>query len=148
MSAYDQQQQIVDELKKVRIGASTFNVYEGSVDDGTKWLVEEGTSGKPFIVVNFSGFSQVPKRQKHLTGAKFDSRDMIVTVSCIANTDRQSRQLWSTMCDTLLGFAPTNAGELQSALYSTTGGIGRLGSPTKFGAVQSFTFISNSFATC
>lgn len=148
MSAYDQQQEIVAELKKVMLGNTSHNVYEGSVDDGTKWTVEEGVSGKPFMAVNFAGFSQVPNKQKGITGAKFNSKDMVFTVSCIANTDGASRRLWDAMCARMIGFEPNNGGEIQEALYSTTGGINRLGSPTKYGAVQSFTFISNSFATC
>lgn len=148
MSAYDQQQEIVTKLRTIQFGPTTLNVYTGAVDDGTQWTVEEGTSGKPFMAVQFAGFAQVPKSQKHITGAKHNSRDMVFSVTCIANDDDSTRKLWDKVCTTMIGFEPNNAGEIQEALFASPGKINFLGSPTKYSAIQSFTFISNSFATC
>lgn len=148
MSAYDQQQEIIAELEKIRIGPTAFKVYEGVVDDGEKWLVEEGVSGKPFLAVQFGGFAQTPMRLKHMTGARHNSRETIFSVTIVANSDRQTRQLWDKACTQLLGFQPTNAGEIQEALFASPGKISFLGSPTRYTSIQSFTFLSNSFATC
>lgn len=148
MSAYDQQQEIIAELRKIKFGPDSINVYPGAVDDGTKWLVEEGTSGKPFMAVQFAGFAQVPKRQKHITGAKHNSREAVFSVTCIASDDDSARKLWDRVCTQMIGFEPQNAGEIQEALFASTGKISFLGSPTKYSAIQSFTFNSNSFATC
>lgn len=148
MSAYDQQQEIIAELKKIKFGPDFINVYSGAVDDGTKWTVEEGESGKPFMTIQFAGFAQVPKRQKHLTGAKYNSKEMVFSVTCIANDDESTRQVWDRVCTTLTGFEPQNAGEIQEALFASLPKITYLGSPTKYSLIQSFTFNSNSFVTC
>lgn len=148
MSVFDQQQEIVEELKKIRIGTTSFSVYEGAVDDGEKWVVEEGVSGKPFMAIQFSGFSQVPKSMKNMTGARHNSRDMIFSVTCVASDDRSARQLWDKVCTQLTGFVPTNAGEIQEALFASPGKISTLGSPSRYSSIQTFTYISNSFASC
>lgn len=145
MSAYDQQQEIKAELEKIRIGPTGFKVYSGAVDDGEKWLVEEGVSGKPFMALQFGGFSQTPKNMKHMTGARHNSRDMIFSVTCIASDADTANKLWDRVCTSMLGFVPTNAGEIQEALFASTGKISFLGSPTRYTSIQSFTFISNSF---
>lgn len=145
MSVYDQQQQIIAELKQITFGPDSIAVYEGAVDDGKQWLVEEGLSGKPFMAVQFGGFAQTPKNMKHMTGARHNSRDMIFSVTCIASDDSSARKVWDKVCTRLLGFVPDNAGEIQEALFASPGKISFLGSPTRYTSIQSFTFISNSF---
>lgn len=148
MSVYDQQQEIKAELEKIRIGPTGFKVYEGAVDDGEKWTVEEGLSGVPFMALQFAGFSQTPKNIKHMTGARHNSNDMIFSVTVVANTDGTTRKLWDKVCTALIGFEPTNSGEIQPALFASSGKISFLGSPTRYTSIQSFTYISNSYAPC
>lgn len=145
MSVVDQQDEIVTQLKTIAFGPTSISVTEGATGDQEMKEIIAGVGEKPFIVVNFAGFSQTARRMKHMTGAKYNSREAIFSVTCVANTDRETRQVWEKVLEKMEGFEPTNAGEIEPALFASTGAISFLGSPTRFTSIQTFTFISNSF---
>lgn len=145
MSVLDQQDEIVAQLRTIAFGPTLIDVVEGATSDEEMKVVIAGMGMKPFIVVNFAGFSQTARRMKHMTGAKYNSREGIFSVTCVANTDRVTRQVWEKVLEKMEGFEPTNAGEIEPALFASTGKISFLGSPSRFTSIQTFTFISNSF---
>jgi hypothetical protein len=148
MSAYDQQQEIIAELKKVTFGPTPIQVYEGAVDDGTQWLVEMGVNSPPYMTIQFGGFAQTAKNIKSLVGARHNSREVIFSVTFVGTKDADTRKVWDKACTQLIGFVPQNAGEIQEAMFASPGQISFLGSPSRYTSIQSFTFLSNSFATC
>lgn len=120
------------------------DVYEGQVDDDTSVPLIEGTNKiKPYISVNFGGTVQAPKRYKGLCGAKEDTQEADVVIQCVASTDNDARKLLSIVDALILGFQPTNCGELQPALYGGTGKISSLGAPTRYAAVQVYSYFVN-----
>lgn len=123
-------------------------VFTGATDDNDMRVILAGQGMEPTIILNFTGFSQTAKRQKHITGARHNSQEMHTIVNIIASSDDVCRQVWGYVNDILIGFMPTNCGEMDSALYNASGQISFLGSPTRYSVVQAYTGLVNSDKVC
>lgn len=121
------------------------DIYAGQVDDDESVPLIEGTNKiKPYITVNFGGGVQAPKRFKGLCGAKEDIQEGDVVVQCVASSDTEARKLLSIVDRLILGYQPLGVnGELQPALYGGTGKISSLGAPTRYAAVQVYSYFVN-----
>lgn len=138
--SYAASQEILARIKTI----PHVDVYEGQVDDDASVPLIIGTNKiKPYISVNFGGTTQAPKRYKGVCGAKGDTQEADTVIQCVASTDDGARKLLSIVDGLILGFQPTNCGELQPALYGGTGKISSLGAPTRYAAVQVYSYFVN-----
>ena len=141
--SFQAEEEITEQVRTVTVGGTSFEVEEGIVDDTYSIPVSSG-SFKPVIVVTHGGGVQTPKKYQHLAGAKYDSETKICTVTVIGSEDASVRRVMDAVKKRLVGFEPTNCGEVTLALYATLGGRSTLGSPTRYTSVQTFTYMSNS----
>ena len=140
MSLFIQQEEI---FAKVELVSPVAKVYEGQLFDGESWTVDIGDGAVPIIGVEFGGTTDVPNSQKGICGAAEWPEEAIFSVITIGTTKKDCRALMQNVRDDLIGFQPTNAGEVIPALYASMGAINDLGSPTRFADIQTFTFTSN-----
>ena len=141
MSYLSVQDEVVNEVKTI----PHVDVYEGNIDDEAfASLLANSDALKPFITIAFGGMIDPRRRVNGITGAKAHSHDVTIVVRCIGSTDRISRQVWQLVWDKLIGYTPTNCGEIRAALYGGTGQVSSLGNPTRYASVQAYTMIVNS----
>ena len=140
---YTSQEQI---LARLRQAFSPVVVYEGLVDDNEAFEVYKAHEGTPVLVVNFSGDVQAPYRHKGLVGAAYDTNEIQCIVQVVSTVQAVSNRVLSKVKRVLLGFEPEGCGELTPALYSASGKINTLGTPTRYTSVQIFRYFVNSNA--
>lgn len=144
MSRYSVIQEISAKLRDI----PNAEFYEGKTTEEIVELVKRpiapGEQIKPFITVNYGSMIKPRKGTNGIVGAKTNSNIMEFTVRTVANTYRNSEKVMQEVWDTIVGFVPTNAGEIDSVLYGGVGEINSLGSPQRFASVQSFACMVNS----
>lgn len=139
------QEEILAVLKTIPNGVGKFlAVYEGATSDEEMRTIVQAQGLEPCIVVNFTGFSQAAKRHKGILGAAYNAQEMHVVVQIVASSPSNARKVWAEVNAKLLGFTPTNCGELDAVLYNSVGETSFLGSPTRFSVLQSYTCLVNS----
>lgn len=147
--AFQAQKEIVAQLKTIPNGPGKFiEVYEGATTDEEMHEIIAAQGLVPFVVVNFTGFSESPRRMQHIVGAASNSNEMQTIVQTVADSDANARRLWASCWEKLVGFEPTNCGELGPALFHASGRVSFLGSPTRFSTSQSFVNLVNSDKVC
>lgn len=143
--SFQSEEEITALVKTVSIGSDTFSVHEGIIDDDYLiTIVPDSHSFKPVIVITYGGGTETARRYQHMVGAAKDSEQKIFTVTVIGSEDKSTRRVIDRVKKAVIGFEPTNCGEIRPALYASTSGRSTLGSPTRYTAVQSFTYMSNA----
>lgn len=146
---FKSQDEITAQLKGIKWGASTIKVYDGQFDDDELFKIAENQEGlAPFIVTNFSGELQSPMRMHGIVGASRDTSQTMFTVQVVHTNSRITRQVMDQINQKIKGFVPTGCGEVNVGLYASPGKINALGTPTRYSAVQSFSYYVNSNAIC
>lgn len=141
MSYLDVQDQIVARVKEVPY----IDVYEDEMsDEAFAAILADSNQIKPFVTISFGGLLDPRRRINGIVGAKTHSQDTTLVIRCVASTSRTSRQVQQLVFDKLIGFVPTNCGEIQTALFGGTGQVSSLGNPTRFASVQAYRFLVNS----
>lgn len=147
--SFQAQEEITARVKTVRVSGSSLDVHEGIVDDNYLIsILPSTTSFKPVVVITYGGATETAKKYKHIVGAAHNSEMEIFTVTVIGTEDKSARRAMDAVKKLIVGFEPTNCGEITRALYASTTGRSTLGSPTRYTAVQSFTYMSNSDIAC
>ena len=140
MSYLDNQDEITAVLKSI----PNVDVHEGQMsDEAFTALIADSNQLKPFITISFGGLLDPRKRVNGIVGAKANSQDTTFVVRTVASTDRTARRAMQLVLDKVIGFVPTNCGEIDTALFGSTGQISSLGNPTRFASVQAFRFLVN-----
>lgn len=143
--SFASEEEITARVKSVKVGGSSFDVHEGIIDDDYLIsILPTSHSFKPVIVMTYGGGTETARRYQHLCGAAMDSEQKIFTVTVIGTEDKSTRRVIDQVKKSLKGYEPTNCGEIRPALYASTTGRSTLGSPTRYTAVQSFTYMSNA----
>lgn len=90
------------------------DVYETAAPDDTKLRFDEAGNLLPYIVVQYSDMypTGLPGG---LAGVKYDVAQAYCLVACVSTNERASRQVADAVKAKLLGFQPTDAGELRFA---------------------------------
>jgi hypothetical protein len=141
VSYLDVQDQIVARVKEVPY----IDVYEDEMsDEAFAAILADSNQIKPFVTISFGGLLDPRRRINGIVGAKTHSQDTTLVIRCVASTSRTSRQVQQLVFDKLIGFVPTNCGEIQTALFGGTGQVSSLGNPTRFASVQAYRFLVNS----
>lgn len=138
MSRYSVIQEISAKLRAI----PKAGFYEGKTTEEIIVLAKEQI--QPFITVNYGSMIKPRKGTNGIVGAKTNSNIMEFTVRSVASTYNNSERVMQEVWDTIVGFVPTNAGEIDSVLYGGVGEINSLGSPQRFASVQSFACMVNS----
>jgi hypothetical protein len=120
------------------------DVYEGLSSDEVIALVANTEQIKPFVVVSYGGMIRPRKGTNGITGSRASSNIMEFTTRCVASTYDNARRVNQDVWDAVMGFVPTNAGEIDSVLYGGVGEVSALGNPTRYASVQSYACLVNS----
>ena len=88
------------------------DVFETSAPDDTKLKFDVNGMVLPYIVVEFSDMYDAPTGAGILS-SRYDIKVSYIIVSCVAPTQRSSRQVAQMIREKLTGFKPNDAGELQ-----------------------------------
>jgi hypothetical protein len=88
------------------------DVYEGTVPEDVKLKFSASGILLPYIVVNYTDMYNSTGASGILS-TRYDLKVSYADVSCVAPTERAARQVAGLVRDKLLGFIPTDAGELQ-----------------------------------
>lgn len=120
-------------------------IYDEAVPDEAHIPKIQGTDSiVPHLTVSFSGQVRGSRRNDGIAGAALNGREMDTVIRAVASNPGDCRKLLDICEEKLLGFVPTNCGELDVALYGSTGQISGLAQPTRYAGVQVYTCIVNS----
>lgn len=100
--------QIITRLKEL-----PQTVYENGVPDDAQLAYSNG-SMLPFIVPFFGGFAKALDG-RGIIGVRQDLGESYVIIQCVGPTERSSRQVADIVRDKMMGFQPTDAGQLEPA---------------------------------
>lgn len=101
------QDDVTDRLKEL-----AQDVYETEAPEDSKLRFDANGMILPYIVVIHSDVYDSAD-SGGIVSTKYDTKDTYVDVVCVAPTERSSRQVAQLVRDKLLGFVPTNAGEMK-----------------------------------
>lgn len=118
--------------------------YRGDREDEDITDLIEGTDAiKPYVTLSFGGKIKPRLGTNGITGAKAASYLVTIVARAVASTERTSEQVLELVENKLIGFVPTNCGEIEHALYGGTGQVSSLGNPTRFASVQAYNLLIN-----
>lgn len=87
------------------------DVYETSAPDDSKLRFDANGMILPYIVIEYS--DMYPGTEgKGIISSKYDVGQSFIIVSCVGPTERSVRQVADLVRNKLVGFKPTDAGEL------------------------------------
>lgn len=140
MSYLAEQDQIVALLKTI----PHVDIHRGHLSDEEFAVLVEGSDQiKPFITVSFGGNIKARTSVRGIVGAVANGKIATIVVRAVASTDRTSMQVLELADQKLLGFTPTGCGEIDHELFGGVGLVSSLGNPTRYSAVQSYSFLRN-----
>jgi hypothetical protein len=113
-------------------------------DEVTVELVPGSDQIRPFLTVSFGGEVEAPRRINGIAGAAKDTAESTIVIQAVASTAGGARATMQRARNVLLGFTPTNCGEIRNALFGATGKLSHLGNPTRYASNQSFRFYQNA----
>jgi hypothetical protein len=131
------QDQITEKLNEI-----PQDVYETSAPEDSKLRFDTNNNILPYVVIEFSDLQEFGTGNG-ITGAKYNTMQSYVIVSCIGPTERSARQVADVVRNKLTGFTPIDAGELRLAVGSRVFTIQDL-RPNRYTAEVAFTFIANT----
>jgi hypothetical protein len=141
MTYLDAQQEILAQLNSI----PNIDVYGGMVDDGKlQGLIANANQIRPFIAVSWGALTKPHTQTNGIAGAALDSHSTNFIVHAVASTDDTSQRVWQLAWNKLIGFVPTNCGEINAALFGGVGEVSVMGNPTRYSATQAYTFVVNS----
>ena len=119
--------------------------YRGEREDEDTVDFIEGTDViRPYVTISFGGKIKPRVGINGITGAKNASYLVTIVVRAVASTEQTSEQVLELVEEKLIGFMPTNCGEIEHALYGGTGQISSLGNPSRFASVQAYNLLINA----
>ena len=140
MSLTTGQDEIIARAKTVL----NIDIHDDEIPDEIIPTILPGTDQmKPFVTISFGGLVDPPNRLKGIAGAQLDTGETTIVLQGVASTPRGSRRAVEAVMEKLLGFAPTNCGEIRFALFGGTGKLSHLGNPTRYASNQSMRYYQN-----
>lgn len=122
---------------------ATVDIFEGGVPDAWKpTLLPNSSQIKPYVIIDFAGLTD-SHVGNGITGAADDSFLQQFSTHSVASTRNTARQTNNLILRKLLGFQPTNCGEVRPAFFGGIGESSSLSDPSRYSAAQSFKFIAN-----
>lgn len=139
MTLFQSQEEIIARIKTI----PHVDHHEDEVPD-EDMITMIGDQIKPYITISFGGTAEAPRRMNGIVGAAYDSDETTIVIQCVASTKGAARRLHSIARTKLLGFVPTNCGEIRNALYGAHGAVTHLVNPSRYASTQSFRYIVNA----
>jgi len=127
----------IEEILALLHSVPHVDVYE-SLSDEEELEIHQGNTFTPYVVISFSGTSQVPRRYRAMTGARNSGEEVSIVVRVVASNRKISRAVRTEIHNKLLGFTPKGCSEIRPALYFSTGANAVEGSPHRFSEIQSY----------
>lgn len=124
---------------------TTLDFHEGGVPDGWKVQMIPGSTPpqiKPYVIVSFAGLTD-SHTGKGITGAADDSFNQQFSTHSVGSTVNTARKVNNMVVRKLLGFKPTNCGEITPAFFGGIGENSSLSDPSRYSAAQAYKFIAN-----
>lgn len=90
------------------------DVYETAVPDDKKIGHGANALFKPYVVVTYGDMTEAGN-QTGIVSARYNLGTSYCVVSCVAPTERAARQVANLVRESLVGFKPTDGGELRLA---------------------------------
>lgn len=141
MSLIDTQQEILTRLKLI----PNIGIHDDELPDEVEVTMIPGSDQiRPFATISFGGMVEVPSRLNGIAGAARDTGESTIVVQGVGSTAMAARRVVEQIRKSLVGYTPTNCGEIRNALFGGTGKLSHLGNPTRYGANQSFRFYQNA----
>lgn len=131
----------IDEILSIVKTIPHVKVHEALSNEEEIKLIQESNSFDPYIVLTFSGTSQVPRRYKAMTGSRHSGGRISIVARVVAHTPSIGRAVMSEVDDRLNGHKPVGCGEIQPELYFATGQNDTKGSPARFSEIQSYSLV-------
>jgi hypothetical protein len=120
------------------------DVFEGGVPDAWQPSMIPGTTQiRPYVVLDFAGISEAPKGNQGIVGADMDGYVQQFSTHSVASTKASARATNTAVLKKLLGFEPTNCGEIRPAFFAGIGESSTLADPARYSAAQAYRFIMN-----
>jgi hypothetical protein len=120
------------------------DVFEGGVPDGWQPKFIEGTTQiRPYIVMDFAGITEAPNGNQGIAGAILDGYLLQFSSHSVASTKASARAVNAALLKKLLGFEPTNCGEIRPAFFAGIGESSTLADPARYSAAQAYRSILN-----
>lgn len=141
MSLYTTQQEILTLLGTI---PNVLMFEDEAADEVIIDMIPGSDQIKPFFTVSFGGLQEAVSNNRGIVGAKADGNEATIVIQCVGSTKDTSRQVHDLIWNKLIGYVPTNCGEIRAALYAGPGKVSSLGNPTRFASMQSFRFVQNS----
>lgn len=117
------------------------DVYETTAPDDSKLRFDATGNVLPYIVVIYSDMYESTD-SNGVVGTRFDTKVSFADIMCVGPTERSARQVANVVRDRLLGFTPSNAGELR--LEGGTAYATKDNKPNRYSAEISFAFPVNT----
>ena len=90
------------------------DVYETSAPDDSKLKFDSSGNLLPYLVVQYA--DMYPTEQGNgILSAKYDAAESYFIVTCTSTNQRASRQIADLVKNKIIGFQPTDAGEIRFA---------------------------------
>lgn len=141
MSLVDSQQEILALVRAI----PNLAVHDDELaDEVTVELIPGTDQIRPFVTLSFGGEVEAPSRYNGIAGAAKDTAESTIVVQAVASTSGGARKTMQRVRNVLIGFKPTNCGEIRNALFGGTGKLSHLGNPTRYASNQSFRFYQNA----
>lgn len=133
------QDQITEKLKD----DMAQDVYVTAVPDDKKIAHGNNALFNPYVVITYGDMIEAPG-QAGITSARYNLGNSYAIVRCVAPTERASRQVANLVRDSLVGFQPTDAGELRLAGGRNYDSVDGDAVPKKYISEISFIFPVNT----
>lgn len=117
------------------------DVYETTAPDDSKLRFDASGNILPYIVVTYSDMYESTD-SNGVVGTRYDTKVSFADIICVGPTERSARQVANVVRDKLLGFIPSDAGELR--LEGGTSYATKDNKPNRYSAEISFAFPVNT----
>jgi hypothetical protein len=124
------------------LGELSQDIYDDGVPDDTRLRFDSAGNLLPYIIVEHAGVT-VNQAGMPVTGVKDAAGNSVMSVLCIAPSQRASRQVAELVRQKLIGFKPLDAGEL-TPITSPYTYIDATARPTRYVSEIMFSFILNT----
>lgn len=134
-----------DEIVALARTIPNIKIYDDELPDEIEPEIIAGFDQiRPFVTISFGGLVEAPRRVNGIAGAKHDTGETTIVIQAVASTPRGARNTLDLVRQKLVGFTPTNCGEIRNALFGGTGKLSHLGNPTRYASNQSLRYYQNS----
>lgn len=108
----------------------------------TSEVPDNESPAMPYIVANFS-YPTRTARDRHITNVRNDTRMGVATFRVVSTTDTSARAIANKLDSFLVGWEPTNSGQMIPEFNTQFSAAGATTQPTLYYRTMGFTFRTN-----